>query len=580
MVKRPIRIFSVFCLLMLTAVAFAHSAAAETRLALVIGNGNYGAGIGQLANPPSDARLVTKALQSAGFGVTTVIDGDQKTMKRAFADFGQALTEAGPDTVGLFYFAGHGVQVDGKNYLIPSDAEIHNQIDVDVEAIDANAVLRVMEFAGNRMNIIILDACRNNPLPVGTRSLESGLARMDAPTGSFIAYSTAPGAVALDGEGANSPYSQALATAIENKQLPLELLFRQVRVEVMNQTGNKQVPWDSSSLTGEFYFKTPGDAPIAGATPAPAPAPTQSAAVQPPPATLQEPLTRSQSLALPAPPGQPFTDCADCPEMTVVSSGRFALGSSTADGNHRDNEGPQVDVTIPLPFALMTTEVTRDEYAAFALATKRETEKGCFIPDDGEGRSDPNADFMKPGFDQGGRHPAVCVSWTDAQDYAAWLSQKSGQSYRLPTEAEFEYAARAGRNGTWVWGEQPFAKTGCRAANVFDQSAKAKYPAVEDGLPCEDGFAQTAPVDALAVNAFGLKGMIGNVWEWVEDCYHPTYEGAPTDGSAWTEDACTEHGIRGSSYLNNAWQSRFAMRSSAGPNSREATIGFRLARDF
>ncbi len=124
-------------------------------------------------------------------------------------------------------------------------------------------------------------------------------------------------------------------------------------------------------------------------------------------------------------------------------------------------------------------------------------------------------------------------------------ARRPGQRYRLPTEQEFEYAARAGRNGTWAWGEEPFAKTGCRAANIFDQSGKAKYPLVEDALPCDDGFAQTAPVDALAGNAFGLKGMIGNVWEWVADCYHPTYDGAPTDGSAWTDDACTERSIRG-----------------------------------
>ncbi|GAB2176882.1 SUMF1/EgtB/PvdO family nonheme iron enzyme [Dongia sp. agr-C8] len=572
MAKHPFRIFSIIWLLLIAA---ALPAAAETRLALVIGNGSYGGGIGPLANAPNDATLITKALQSAGFAVTTVIDADQKAMKRAFADFGQSLAAAGADTVGLFYYAGHGVQVDGKNFLVPSGAAIQNQADVEMEAVDANWVLKQMEFAGNRMNIIILDACRNNPLPPGTRSLENGLARMDAPTGSFIAYSTAPGAVALDGAGSNSPYSQALAAAIESQQLPLELLFRQVRVEVMSQTGNKQVPWDSSSLTGEFYFKAPGDAPVVAA-----PAPAQAAAVPPAPAPMPEPVTRGQTLALPAPSGQPFTDCADCPEMMVVPAGRFMLGSAASDGNHRENEGPQTEVTIPLPFALMTTEVARDDYAAFVLQTKREGGKGCFIADGGEGVSDANADFMRPGFEQGGRHPAVCVSWTDAQDYAAWLSQKTGQRYRLPSEQEFEYAARAGRNGSWPWGEEPFAKNGCRAANVFDASGKTKYPTVEDGLPCDDGFAQTAPVDALAANAFGLKGMIGNVWEWVADCYHPSYAGAPTDGGAWIEDGCTERGIRGSGYLNNAWQSRFAMRSSAGPNSREATLGFRLARDF
>jgi formylglycine-generating enzyme required for sulfatase activity len=570
MVKHPLRIFSILFILLTAAIS---SAAAETRLALVIGNGNYGGGIGPLANAPNDAALMSKALQSAGFVVTTVIDADQRAMKRAFADFGQSLAAAGADTVGLFYYAGHGVQVDGKNFLIPAGAVIQSQADVEMEAVDANWVLKQMEFAGNRMNIIILDACRNNPLPPGTRSLENGLARMDAPTGSFIAYSTAPGAVALDGAGSNSPYSQALAAAIESQQLPLELLFRQVRVAVMNETGSKQVPWDSSSLTGEFYFKAPsGGSSVAAASPPAAPAAVAAVA--------QPPVTRSQSLALPAPPGQPFTDCPDCPEMVVVPAGRFKLGSAASDGNHRVNEGPQTEVTIALPFALMTTEVTRDDYAAFVLDTRRESEKGCFIADGGDGVSDPNADFMRPGIEQSGRHPVVCVSWTDAQDYAAWLSQKTGQRYRLPSEQEFEYAARAGRNGSWPWGEEPFAKNGCRAANVFDASAKAKYPGIEDGLPCDDGFAQTAPVDALAANAFGLKGMIGNVWEWVADCYHPTYAGAPSDGSAWIEDGCSERGTRGSGYLNNAWQSRFAMRDKSGPNSREATLGFRLARDF
>ncbi|WP_395021919.1 SUMF1/EgtB/PvdO family nonheme iron enzyme [Dongia sp.] len=575
MAKHPLRIFSIL-LVLLTAAA--NSAVAETRLALVIGNGSYGGGIGPLANAPNDAALITKALQSAGFAVNTVIDADQKTMKRAFADFGQSLAAAGTDTVGLFYYAGHGVQVDGKNFLIPTGAAIESQADVEMEAVDANWVLKQMEYAGNRMNIIILDACRNNPLPATTRSAaEDGLARMDAPTGSFIAYSTAPGQAALDGSGSNSPYSEALAAAIESKQLPLELLFRQVRVAVMNETGNKQVPWDSSSLTGEFYFRTPSDGSAGDTTVATAaPAPAQVAAVEP----SQPPVTRSQSLALPAPPGQPFTDCADCPEMVVIPAGRFQLGSATADGNHRENEGPQTEVTIPLPFALMTTEVTRDDYAAFVLQTKREPEKGCFIADGGDGVSDPNADFMRPGIEQGGRHPAVCVSWTDAQDYAAWLSQKTGRNYRLPSEQEFEYAARAGRNGSWPWGEEPFAKNGCRTANVFDASGKTKYPLVEDGMPCDDGFAQTAPVDALAANAFGLKGMIGNVWEWVADCYHPSYAGAPNDGTAWIEDGCSERGLRGSGYLNNAWQSRFAMRDKGGPNSREATLGFRLARDL
>jgi formylglycine-generating enzyme required for sulfatase activity len=275
-----------------------------------------------------------------------------------------------------------------------------------------------------------------------------------------------------------------------------------------------------------------------------------------------------------------FNDCADCPQMVVLPAGNFTLGSAKSDGAHRENEGPPVKVAIAKPFALMATEVTRDDFAAFVSDTARDVEKGCFVPDGGDGSRDEAADFMNPGFVQGAKHPAVCVSWTDAEDYAAWLSQKTGRHYRLPTEQEYEYAARAGRKGSWVWGEDPFAATGCRTANVFDQSGKAKYKVIEDPLPCTDGFAETSPVDALGANAFGLKGMTGNVWEWVQDCYYPDYRGAPRDGSAWEEDACAEHGIRGSSYINNVWQSRLAMRDKLGPNSREVDVGFRLARDL
>jgi uncharacterized caspase-like protein len=230
---------SVLTLLLLCLLAGAQPAAAEPRYALVIGNGDYGSSFSKLPNPPNDARLVSKALTNAGFKVTTVTDANRDKMKRAFSDFGKELADGGGDAVGLFYYAGHGVQVNGKNFLIPTGAKIGSEADVDMEAVDADWVLQQMEFAGNRMNIIILDACRNNPLPAGKRSAEMGLARMDAPRGSFLAYSTAPGATAVDGKGQNSPYSQALAKAIESDKVPLEQLFRQVRVDVMNATNQE-----------------------------------------------------------------------------------------------------------------------------------------------------------------------------------------------------------------------------------------------------------------------------------------------------------------------------------------------------
>jgi formylglycine-generating enzyme required for sulfatase activity len=538
----------------------------------VIGNGDYGTNFSKLTNPPNDAKLVSKALTDAGFTVKTIVNADQKEMKKAVVEFGKALAGAGSDAVGLFYYAGHGVQVNGANYLIPTGAEIASQADVDIEAVNTDSVLQQMEFAGNRMNIIILDACRNNPLPAGSRSAANGLARIDAPTGSFIAYSTAPGSTAADGKGTNSPYSLALVNAIQNQRVPLEQLFRDVRVNVMNATEQKQVPWDSSSLTGEFFFKKPdGSQPAqqsAALAPAPAPAPaTQTGGAS----KAQEP-----SIA----PGKTFRDCGDCPELVAIPAGSFTMGSPSGDAADRSEERPQVKVTFAKPFAMMATEITRDQFAAFLKDTQRQPEKGCYAPDGGDGKFDGNADFLHPGISQQGNHPVVCVSWSDAHDYAEWLSNKTGKHYRLPTEEERDYAARGGKKTVWAWGEDSASVNGCKTANVFDKTGKAKYPVNDDLLPCSDNFAETAPVDAFPANGFGLKGMIGNAWEWAEDCYHETYQGAPTDGSAWEEDSCEKRVLRGSSYIDNVWDSRFASRDKMGAGDRNTNVGFRLVRDL
>lgn len=251
--------------------AAALPALAEKRVALVIGNGVYEGEIGSLVNPPNDAGLMADRLGKLDFEVIKLVDGDQKEMKRAIADFGEKLMQAGPDAVGLFFYAGHGVQIGGENYLIPVDAAITKEADADIEAVSASGILRQMEYAGNRVNIVLLDACRNNPLTRSFRSGDRGLARMDAPTGTFIGYSTAPGAVAADGNGKNSPYVAALAQELGQPGVPLEETFRNVRVRVMAETQEQQVPWDSSSLTGAFYFK-PGAKAAAAATVAAAPA--------------------------------------------------------------------------------------------------------------------------------------------------------------------------------------------------------------------------------------------------------------------------------------------------------------------
>jgi carboxyl-terminal processing protease len=248
------KILSVVAGLCLLAAAIP-AAKAEPRIALVVGNSNYGSEMGKLPNPINDANLVAQALQQTGFTVIKVTDVDQRKLKRAIIEFGDKLTAAGANTTGLFFYAGHGVQVKGVNYLVPIGADIGKESDVGIEAVAADEVLQQMEYAGSRVNIVILDACRNNPIGRGFRSASRGLAPMDATRGTFIAYSTSPGDTAADGDGKNSPYSAALAKTIVQPGVGIEEAFRDVRAQVMAATGEKQVPWDSSSLTAPFFFK-------------------------------------------------------------------------------------------------------------------------------------------------------------------------------------------------------------------------------------------------------------------------------------------------------------------------------------
>lgn len=242
------------------------------RVALVVGNSRYASA--PLTNPVNDAELIATSLKEVGFEVRLITDGDQRAMKRAIQDFGRSLDSAGVGAVGLFYYAGHGVQLGGRNYLIPIGAAIERDADVEIEAVSADWVLEQMRYARNRLNFVILDACRNNPFARSFRSGDRGLAKMDAPAGVLIAYSTAPGDVAADGAGRNSPYSEALAGAMRDSAEPAELMFKRVRDQVRRSTTERQTPWESSSLTGEnFYFARHArePAPVAPAPPEPTP---------------------------------------------------------------------------------------------------------------------------------------------------------------------------------------------------------------------------------------------------------------------------------------------------------------------
>ena len=239
-------------LIVFGATTMATAAVSEPRVALVIGNGGYQDG--PLKNPTNDARLMAETLRGLGFQVMEHIDVSQRGMRRLIRDFGEALEDAGHESVGVFYYAGHGVQARGENYLIPTGAVISRESDLKIEGVSANEVLNTLSYAENRLNIVILDACRNNPYSQSFRAAAQGLAKMDAPRGTLVAYATAPGGVSADGRGDNSPYTLALSAEMKNPGVVAEQMFKQVRVEVMAQTKGEQVPWEESSLTGDFYF--------------------------------------------------------------------------------------------------------------------------------------------------------------------------------------------------------------------------------------------------------------------------------------------------------------------------------------
>jgi formylglycine-generating enzyme required for sulfatase activity len=288
-------------------------------------------------------------------------------------------------------------------------------------------------------------------------------------------------------------------------------------------------------------------------------------------------------------PGTVFQDCPDCPRLVVIPSGEFTMGSPAAESGRGVDEGPQHPVSIAQPFALGRSEVTVAEFRRFVQDTGYQTEaerdsraQGCagFIYADPAARGpspQPFTSWRSPGLAQAQAdpHPVLCVSWNDARAYAQWLSKKTGKRYRLPSEAEWEYAARAGNGAARFWGEDPVQA--CRYANVADLSRFQTW-SFGQKHECTDGHYFTSPAGGYAPNRFGLYDMIGNVWEWTEDCWNASYAGAPADGSAWLAGDCTQRVLRGGSWSTVPRYARSATRYKNPADFRDNLTGFRVAR--
>jgi formylglycine-generating enzyme required for sulfatase activity/uncharacterized caspase-like protein len=702
------------------------------RVALVIGNGAYYDKEDVLPNPPNDADDMAKVLKQVGFEVMLFKNLSLEAMEGAIKDFGEKLKKGG---TGLFYFAGHGAQYQGENFLFPIGAmrSVTAVGHLRYRTMNVGYILTTMEEAKNNLNIVILDACRNNPF---ARSLfkkrgmksRNGLALMDVPSGTLIAYATRPNQTALDGTGGrNSPYVKYLKQELPKPGLSILEVLTNVRVAVKRETKNHQAPGFYSELDKKFCFVAPCGGQVVAQTsqaappPTPVPAPTlvdrdkdgvadnrdkcpdnTSAEIAKgvykkgskigcpmesdndgvPDYRDKCPYNRSEELAqgvnsqgcpldtdgdnvadyrdncvrntsnevskgvdsrgcpldtdrdgvadyqdncpsnaraelsqgidsrgcpldkdqdrvadyrdeclgtsagvkvkpngCPAPTTTTkyfrdrLKDGSEGPSMVWIPAGSFRMGDIQSGG--QSDEKPVHRVSINR-FAISRYEITVREFRQFVNATSYRTEAekgdGCYTYKDGSWTKVRNANWRNPNFSQNDNHPVVCVSWNDANAYAKWLSAETGQKYRLLTEAEWEYAARAGTETARYWGNDP--DKACSYANVHDITSKKENGFSWTHHNCTDGYAKTAPVGHFKPNNFDLFDMLGNVWEWTCSEYEDKYKG--------NEKLCNKHAsravIRGGSWFYVPRYVRVAYRNRLSDGGRNGTVGFRLAR--
>ncbi len=566
-----IALFSAFC-----ALAAHADSGGEPRYALVIGNSAYKQPGWALENPARDAKLVAQSLSKVGFKVDMLLNGTEAEMEEAFAAHGARLKAAGPNAVGLIYYAGHGVQSQGLNYLVPVDANAKSEQDVWRQAPRLGDALRYVEDAGNSVNFVILDACRNNPLPSTTRSAGGGgLAEVKPAKGLLISYSTAPGYVAYDGDGENSAFATALAETLRQKNLIAEQVFKRVADQVNGATSGLQTPFYNSGLTGaDFCF--------AGCNGGPAPAPVAISASGRisagsrsvgdggeaseisadtglmPQFTEVSTLMRTAAFAAASVGSdvslRTFKDCASCPDMVAIPAGTFLMGSPAGEAERKSGEGPQWQASVGL-FAASAKEVTWAELDACIAAG------GC----SGNGA---HAGTRSDQWQQGAL-PVINITWPEAMNYVRWLNtQVDGEPYRLLSEAEWEYAARAGTTTPFNTGEAlSDTQANFNASRSYGGSAKGGWPR------------RPMPAGYYPPNAFGLYEMHGNVSEWTADCWFSDYTGRMGQATVQDKTGCRSRVVRGGTWEKVPSYVRSAFRDSYPDTGRSDGIGFRVARN-
>ncbi len=596
------------------------------KLALVIANSRYQA-IGSLKNPLADAQAVAVRLKQAGFELLRPVHRDDVQADLSLAEMLQADEDLHNKAMGaqmvLLYYAGHGMQIDNESYLVPVDLpgiqQQRLQSAAGMDLLKRNLVGLDKLITGldqqAQVAIAVFDACREIPelekpsrAVFGNVSPFRGLARPKSEgRHRLLAYSASVGELAKDGQGdEHSPYTQAWLNEFDrHTDKDINAFFIDVSAQMTNDKGQHPEVVISGIHSATYYLAQ---------APETTPPPVVPKPAQPDPLTVElsvwdsvknsdnpadfeeylrqypqgrfavlaknkikhlQQIARVNPADIPSTSPKPNTNLADFGiDMVRIPAGEFSMGSDDSDKEAFDNEKPKHKVTVRA-FNLAKYEVTRGQYAAFVKDTGRPSGPSCWSYKNGSWVDQSGADWRKPGFAQDDKHPAVCISLTDALAYIEWLNHKTGQVFRLPTEAEWEYAARAGTTTTRYWGDNP--DDACEYANVADQTAKQTFSSWTIHN-CTDGYAYTAPVGSFKPNDFHLYDMLGNAWEWTCSAYQDKYSGDEKKCLS-NNDATDRRAVRGGSWSNLPRLLRSAFRFWYAPTKRYFSLGFRLAQD-
>ncbi len=473
------------------------------RVALVIGNNTY-SGM-PLQNAVNDARSMRDVLRQLGFTVRIAENTNRAELERTVRDF---IVSVNPGDVALFFYSGHGIQVDGENFLVPTDFNAVDEIEAKHRAYSAELIRERMEQSGAGLRIIVLDACRDNPFSA-RRSGSRGLAAMNASSGTLIAFATGPNQAASDNpRGNNGLFTSYLIEALRVPGLRIGEVFRRVGGQVYRASSGRQEPWTASSVYGDFYFIPPAGGVVSEPSPV---------IVEPPRPTPTPPAMVRDSIGM---------------RFKLIQSGSFLMGSNSSNAD--DDESPVHRVTISRPFYIGIHEVTQEQYES-VMGTN-------------------------PSHFRGSNRPVESVSWNDAMEFCRRLSRMEGVTYRLPTEAEWEYACRANITTDYYWGN----------------GSAERY-----AWHYENSGSQTHNVGQKRPNAWGLHDIAGNVWEWCSDWYDEDYYSRSPARDPQGPSSGERRVMRGGSWVNVPRNLRVSFRSGYSPGYSDNPLnGFRCIRDL